>query len=47
MNPVEQPLERGAGAAKWWQYSIGWRTNLRGGVGLLGEERSVIALVEG
>ncbi len=35
---VEQvPLE-------WWQYSIGWRVNLKGGVGLIGDAANVVRL---
>lgn len=26
----------------WWQYSIGWRTNLNGSVGLLGSTSNVV-----
>jgi hypothetical protein len=28
----------------WWQYSIGWRANLRGSVALLGEAANVVQL---
>ena len=29
---------------KWWQHSIGWRTNLKGGVGLIGDSTNVVRL---
>lgn len=28
----------------WYRYSIGWRTNLRGGVGLIGAARDIVKL---